>query len=350
MYKTICHDMDIKILTLDDLIEAGCFDVGKVLTICENSFAAYAQGEVILPNKLSTVFDEQTQNRINCLPAGMVNEKIYGMKWVSVFPGNPHQRNIPNLTAVILLSDMETGFPVAFMEGSLISNLRTASVGAIAAKYLARKNSEAIGFIGAGEQAKSHLIMMKEIFPNIKLCKVSSRTKESERLFVEQMKHFCPYVDIVPCNGIYEEAVRGADIVVTAISGQAKILQADWLEKGAFYCHGGGLEADFAVPLKANKIVCDSWEFVKHRTQTISRMYQSGLLSDSKIYGDLHEIVTGLKPGRQTEEEFIYFNSVGMAFTDIALANWMYKKASQVGKGLKICFKHNSMFDSNGFV
>ena len=74
-------------------------------------------------------------------------------------------------------------------------------------------------------------------------------------------------------------------------------------------------------------------------------MYQSGLLSDNKIYADLHEIITGLKPGRQSENEFIYFNSVGMAFTDVALADWMYKKAIEAQKGNNICFKHSSMFD-----
>lgn len=97
--------------------------------------------------------------------------------------------------------------------------------------------------------------------------------------------------------------------------------------------------------MKAEKIVCDCWESVKKRTQTISQMYQKGLLSDEMIYADLHEIITGAKPGRLNDEEFIYFNSVGMAFTDVVLANWMYKKAKAEGKGRRICFKQKSMFD-----
>lgn len=337
--------MNITILTLDDLISAGCFDVGNALKIVEESFKKYARGQIILPNKLSTIFDESTQNRINCLPAGIIDEQIYGIKWVSIFPNNPHQKNISNLTAVILLSDTETGFPVAFMEGSLVSNLRTACVGAIAAKYLARKNSEIIGFIGAGEQAKSHLLTMKKVLPSLKICKVSSRTRKSESIFAEQMKKFCPDIDIIPCDGNYKNAVENADVIITAISGQEKILQADWIKNGSFYCHVAGLEDDFSVPLKANKIVCDNWEFVKHRSQTISIMYRSGLLSDSRIYADLHEIITGLKLGRQNDNEFIYFNSVGMAFADIALANWMYKKASHAKIGSSVNLKNRSMFD-----
>ena len=231
------------------------------------------------------------------------------------------------------------------MELSLVSNLRTASVGAIAAKYLARKNVEVIGFIGAGEQSKTHLLTMKKVLPSLKICKVSSRTRKSEQIFVEQMKKFCPDVDIIPCGGIYKNAVEDADIIVTAISGQEKILQADWIKEGSFYCHVAGLEDDFSVPLKANKIVCDNWEFVKHRSQTISIMYRSGLLSDSKIYADLHEIITGLKPGRQNDNEFIYFNSVGLAFTDIALANWMYKKACRSENVCRLNFKSRSIFD-----
>ena len=347
------HDMNIKILTQENLISAGCFNVGESIKVCEKAFVAYSQGKVIFPEKTSVIFDETEQNRINCLPAGFTDEKIYGMKWVSVFPNNPHKRNIPNLTAVILLSDLNTGFPLVFMEGSLCSNLRTASVGAVAAKYLARKNSEVIGFIGAGEQAKSHFLTMKKIFPGIKICKVASRTLETENKFVAQMSKFYPNVEIIPCHGVYKNAVVDADIIVTAISGQEKILQADWIKRGAFYCHVGGLEDDFAVPKMADKIICDNWEAVKHRTQTISRMYQAGLLSDNSIYADLHEIITGAKQGRQNDSEFIYFNSVGMSFVDIALANWMYQTASarhSYGGGASnmgdtINFKSCSMFD-----
>lgn len=339
------HEMNLRILTQKDLLEAGCFDVKAAVDVCEQAFRKYADGKVLLPEKVAVVFDQATQDRINCLPAAILDEKLYGMKWVSVFPGNPHLHDCPNLTAVILLSELEKGYPVCLMEGSLCSNLRTASAGALGAKYFAREDVEVIGFIGAGEQAKSHFLAMMAVRPSIRVCKVSSRTDKSVNEFITQMKKFHPEVEFVPCGNDYAGAVADADIIVTAISGQEPILKAAWIKKGAYYCHVAGREDEYAVAEMADKIVCDNWEIVKHRTQTISIMYAKGLLRDEDIYADLHEVISGEKRGRESSDEFVYFNSVGMGFADVYLANWMYKKALETGKGCDIEMKHQSMFD-----
>lgn len=341
----IDYSMPIRILSEQDLIDAKCFDMKFALSIVEDAFVKYANDDVIFPDKVSVVFDQETQARINCLPAAIKSEKIYGMKWVSVFPQNPHQKGKANLTAVYILSELESGYPIAFMEGSFCSNIRTAAVGGVAAKYLARQDSKVIGFIGAGEQAKSHLLAMKAACPSINKCYVASRTTASEDNFVKQMICFCPEVEFVTCTNNYRMAVENADIIVTAISGQEKILQAEWVKDNAFYCHVAGLEDDFSVPKKASKIVCDSWEAVKHRTQTISQMYQLGLLKDADIYADLHEIITQKKLARETANEFIYFNSVGMSFVDTLLAYRMYQKCVGCGKGTVMTLKDKSMFD-----
>ncbi len=342
--NTIDYTNTVKILTQKDLIDSGCMDFKSAIEVIEQAFIDYSQGKTLFPDKVSVIFDEQTQDRINCLPAAMLNDKVYGVKWVSVFPQNPHKYNKPNLSAVSILSELETGFPIAFMSTTMCSNIRTACVGAVAAKYLARKDSKTIGFIGAGEQAKSHFLAMKTLFPNLNVCKVSSRTIESERNFIAQMENFFPDMEYVACYSDYKSSIIDSDIIVTAISGQEKILQADWIKQGAFYCHVAGLEDDFNVAYKANKIVCDRWETVKHRTQTISQMYQKGLLKDKDIYADLYEIITGSKKGRESNSEFIYFNSVGLSFLDTALAFWMYKKAEAAGKGIDVILTDKSMF------
>lgn len=339
------YNMPVRIICQRDLINAGCFDFKSAVEIVQKALIKYSQGDVIFPDKVSVVFNPETQDRINCLPAGVISEKVYGMKWVSVFPGNPKENNKPNLSAVYVLSELESGFPIAFMEGSLCSNIRTASVGAVAAKYLAKTDSETIGFIGCGEQAKAHFLAMKEVIPSIKECRVASRTRSSEKKFIEQMKKFHSDVKFVATDGDYRAAVSGADIIVTAISGQEKILRAEWVKEGAFYCHVAGLEDDFSVALKASKIVCDNWNVVKHRTQTISQMYKCGILSDDDIYADLDEIVTGKKNGRENEDEFIYFNSVGLSFIDTELAFWMYNKCLECNTGFDVNLKSESMFD-----
>ena len=336
---------NICILNQEDLISAGCFDVAASISVCENALLEYSKGKIIFPDKVSVVFNEETQDRINCLPAGIITDKVYGMKWVSVFPNNPMERNVPNLSAVILLSEMESGFPVAFMEGTLCSNLRTAAMSAIAAKNLAVKEPKTIGFIGSGEQAKSHFLAMKAVFPSIDTCRISANRADSEELFIKQMEGFHSDVEFIACHEEYKKAVEDADIIVTAISGQEPILKADWIKTGAFYCHVGGYEDEFAVAEKADKIVCDAWNVVKHRTQTISRMYKQGILKDGDIYADLHEIVSGSKTGRSDDNEFIYYNGVGLSYIDIALANWMYKKAVGAGHGKSITMQEKSMFE-----
>lgn len=338
------YKMSIKVLSMENLIKAGCFNMKEAISVVEEAFIKYSKGDIIFPDKISVVFDEDKQNRINCLPAAILSDKVYGMKWISVYPDNPHDKNIPNVSALYLLSELETGYPLALLEGSFCSNLRTAAVGALAARYFAKKDARIIGFIGAGEQAKTHFLSMMQI-ADLKVCKVASRTQKSETVFVNQMKEFYPDVEFIACDGDYREAVADADIIVTAISGQEKILQADWIKEGAFYCHVAGLEDDFSVALRADKIVCDKWETVKHRTQTISQMYKLGILSDDSIYADLDEVIMGLKPGREKDNEFIYFNSVGMSFVDTALAFWMYKKANEKDLGMCIDLKQKSMFD-----
>lgn len=349
-YKSIdknLEELSVTIISQDDLVKAGCFNVPEAIEITEQAFRKRAEGNVIFPDKVSVIFDEKSQNRINCLPAGLPEDNVYGMKWVSIFPENPILYGLQNLSAVILLSELQHGFPKAFMEGTLCSNLRTAATSAIAAKYLANKNCSVIGFIGAGEQAKSHLMTMVSVLPSISTCKVASRSNNSEQKFVAQMSRLYPNIKFVTCNSDYEMAATDSDIIVTAISGQETILQGEWIKPGALYCHVGGLEDAFSVPAKASKIVCDDWNIVKHRTQTISRMYKLGLLTDDSIYANLDEIVTSRKNGRETTDEFIYFNTVGMSFVDVILANHMYKKVLAEGLGAKVVLQNKTMFETN---
>lgn len=327
------NELRLKLLSQRDLFESECFDMKMSVETTEEAIRKYAKGLIQYPDKVSQIFDETSQNRINCLPATLLDEKICGMKWVSVFPGNPINFGCNNVSAVMVLSEIEKGFPIAFMEGTMCSNLRTASVSAVAAKYLAPSKVETIGFIGAGEQAKTHFMAMKTMFPNIKMCRVSADNHDSEKRFKAELSRFYSDVNFEVCGSNYEKAVLNADIIITAISGQDPVLKANWIKKGCLYCHIGGWEDEYEVALMADKIVCDHWESVKHRTQTISRLYKMGKISDENIYADIDKIVSGQFHGREYDDEFIYFNAVGLSYVDVALAYQMYCKATERGKG-----------------
>ena len=328
-----------------DLLAAGCFDLPMAIEVTEEALRSFHAKQVLCPEKIIQIFDDVSQSRINCLPATLLDRSVCGMKWVSVFPDNPKALGLPNVSAVILLSDIRNGSPVALLEGTVCSNLRTAAISAVAAKHLAKKGAEQISLIGAGEQAKAHFAALKAVLPSLKKCHVSSRTEMSCERFVSELAPHFPDVAFKALSNRFHDCVRGGDVIVTATSGQDPILQADWIEPGALYCHVGGWEDGLEVPLQADKIVCDCWESAKARTQTISRLFREGRIVDSDIHGDLHQVVCGQIEGRSNDCEFIYFNVVGLAYVDVLLACSMAERAAGAGFGLELPRKQMSLFD-----
>ena len=340
---------EIKYLTLsqEDLIEAGAFDMKMAIKALKDGLFFFKENRILFPDKIVQIFNEETQERINCLPATLLDEKICGVKWVSVFPPNPRRFGVQNLSAIIVLSEIEKGFPVCVMDGTLCSNMRVAAMGAAAAEVLAREDSESIGFIGAGEQAKMHLLGMKAVRPGLKICKVAAISKAEEEAFIRDLSPLMPDMQFVSCDTVLKDAIEGSDIIVTATSAQAPLLKAEWIKKGAFYSHIGGWEDEYEVVKMADKIVCDDWETVKHRTQTVSRCYKDGVIKDEDIYGNLIDILNGTKKGRENDSEFIYFDAVGLAYVDVSIAHAMYKKAKDANVGQYTALQEKMIFEKD---
>lgn len=319
--------ININLISKRDLIAADCIDYDEIISVIEDAFVQFEQGRIILPDKTTQIFHQEKQDRINCMPSTLLNAGVSGVKWVSVFPENPKRYGVPNVSGLIVLSELEKGQPFAVMDGTLITALRTAAMGAIGAKYLARLDSTSYGSIGAGEQAKMHFKLIKHVLPGISECRVSSRTKESENSFCREMKELFPDVNFFSCNGDTRAATSSADVIVTAVSCQEPLLKADSVKTGAFYCHVGGWEDEYSVPQKADKIVCDNWEALKHRgSPTLARLFELGKIRDEDIYADIAEIICGIKKGRENDSEFIYFNSIGLSFVDVAIAYSFYNR------------------------
>ncbi|MEA3302780.1 MAG: ornithine cyclodeaminase family protein [Pseudomonadota bacterium] len=339
------HQITFTYLSQEDLLEGGCFDIRMAIEVAEKTMIAFEKDRILFPEKIVQIFSHSSQERINCLPATLLDEQVCGVKWVSVFPQNPSRHQVQNLSAIFVLSEIERGFPIAVMDGTLASNMRVAAMGAIAAKHLSRKHSEVIGFIGAGEQAKMHLLSMKVVRPSLKECRVAAKTVVEEQQFIDELSPLFPDMKFVGADTHGRAAMDGADILVTATCVQAPLLKAEWMKEGAFYSHIGGWEDEYAVAQQCDKIVCDDWETVTHRTQTLSRMYSEGLLSGADIHADLHELVSGSKPGRENESERIYFNAVGLAYIDVAIAQAMYHRATSSHIGTELDLQQCMIFE-----
>ncbi len=339
------HQIHCHYFSQEDLLGAGCLDIRLAMEAARQSLLDFKSDEIMFPEKIVQIFNDETQERINCLPATFKRHGVCGVKWVSVFPPNPARHGIQNLSAVIILSEIEHGFPIAFMEGTLCSNMRVGAIGGLAAKHLAREDSETIGFIGAGEQAKMHLLAMKTAMPGLKCCRVAAKLESEEEQFVREMSPILPDLKFVVAKTKRADAVGDADIIVTATSVQAPLLQAADLKPGFFYSHIGGWEDEYAVAQRCSKIVCDDWETVKHRTQTLSRMYKEGLLKDADIHANLVDLVAGEKPGRESQDECIYFNAVGLSYADVGIAHAMYQRAIEAGMGQDLRIQNEMIFE-----
>jgi alanine dehydrogenase len=264
---------------------------------------------------------------------------IAAVKVVNVHPENKEKYGLPTVMATIILMDPKSGFPLAIMGGTTITNMRTGAAGGIAAKYLARRDSRVVGFIGAGAQARTQLMGLLEVFGSFEEVRVWSRSVESRVKFRDEM--MVKYGD--KCRIISvdraEDAVRGADIVVTTTPSRAPIVMGDWVRPGMhFNCIGadvpGKEELDPSI-LKRAKIVVDDWEQASHSGE-INVPLSKGLLSKSDVWAEIGEVVAGKKAGRVSDGEITVFVSTGLAIQDAVTADLTYRRALEKGIGRKV--------------
>lgn len=320
-----------KLLSYTDVLRAWGKDVDAIVNVVEQGFRAHDEGKVIFPDKSSQVFDEKTQSRINCMPSTVIPSGLAGVKWVSVFPQNPSKRGIANVGGVMVLSEIESGQTLAIMAASALTAIRTAAVDALAARYLAPRLVRSVAILGTGQQAAFHARFLARADSGI-IVKIAGRNAQHARSLVEELRSEGIEAFDFGCD--MEGAVRSSQIIVTATSGQEPILKADWVAGGTLYCHVGGWEDEFAVPKKADLIICDDWNALKHRgSPTIARMYQRGLLEDDDVFANLAEVMFGKKMVSNREGKFIYFNAIGLSYIDVVVAGCLFYRAQDLGIG-----------------
>lgn len=322
-------------LQQEDVIAAGGLDMGHIMGEIEDTLKLRRQNGMIFPEKIAMVYDPAIGNRINIMPCTLFSHQVAGTKLVSVFPQNPAKHGLPNVIGLLVLQDVESGAPLAVMDATLISSVRTGGIAGVAAKYLANPDSRSLGILGSGAQARSQLLALAEVLPRLAEVRVYSPTPEHRARFVEEMQPRFGF-PIRACQTA-QEALDSADILVTATSAQAPLLKARWVKPGSFYSHVAGWEDEYAVAQEADKIVVDDWEMTKHRgSQTLARMYRDRCLTDDRIYANLEEIIDQAKPGRVNPEERVYFSSVGLAILDAAIAAVIYHQALSLGIGTEL--------------
>jgi len=311
----------------DALVSAGLLDFEKAVEDVERAFKMLAAGEIVMPPKVAIelFFDGGSpKGHFIAMPAYAKPLGVAGVKWAAGFFRNP-ERGLPHGLDVIVLSDPETGRPLAVMEGALITAVRTGAVAAVGAKYLAPDGAEVAAVVGAGVVGRAVAHALKAALRGLTDLKVYDLKREKAEAVAGEVDG--------RVAGSLEGAVRGSDIVVTATTSHSQFVKLSWLKRDCLCVEVGKNELEDSVILRADKVVVDYWEQVKAREWvSLARLWRQGLLPESKI----EEIAPIIVRGRLGGGGLRVFSPIGMACEDLVVANRLYREAEKRGLGVRL--------------
>jgi ornithine cyclodeaminase/alanine dehydrogenase-like protein (mu-crystallin family) len=308
-------------------VEAAGVTMAEIIEAVEAAFREKGEGRVEIPPK--TGLHSMSDAFINAMPAYIPAKNSIGVKWVSAYPQN-RARGLPYISGLLILNDPETGIPTCVMDCAWITAKRTAAASAVAAKYLARPNSQSLGVLGAGVQGFSHLEAIKTLFP-IRRVVVYDVVPAQAKRYAERAAELWSDLEIAEVSNP-KAAVAGLDIVVTAgpvLKKPHATIKPGWMTPGAF---ATAVDYDSywdpAAMAEVSKFVTDDLRQLEYH-KTVG--YFQNI---PPVYAELGELVTGRKPGRENDSEITMAVNLGLAICDMATAPLVYRKAVEKGLGI----------------
>jgi len=305
--------------------------MGECIEVMAAALTALARGEVHNPLR-HAIRPPGAPGLLGLMPAYRAGAaSYYGLKEVCVFPGNP-ARGLDTHLGAVLLHSGETGELLAIANASAITAIRTAAVSALATRLLARPEARVLAIIGAGVQGRTHL----EAIPLVReVSEIRLYSRGGEK--AEAVAALDARARVV---GSVEEAVRGADIVVTATSSREPVLRREWLAAGAHINAVGSSiaaarELDSAT-MAAAALFVDRRESTVHESGDYLFALREGAIGEDHIRAELGELLLGLAAGRRSDEELTLFKSLGLAVEDLFAVAHLYEKGRQGGGGTEV--------------
>jgi ornithine cyclodeaminase/alanine dehydrogenase-like protein (mu-crystallin family) len=320
------------VLVLNQHEVEGLLDMEGCIEAMEGALAALARGEVDMP--LRYVFSPAgSPTLIGLMPAHRAgDDPLYSLKTVCVFPDNP-KRGLDAHQGTVTLFDGETGVVRALMNASAITAIRTAAVSAVATRLLARERTPKLAILGAGVQARSHLDSMRAVrdFDQIVLY---SPTPGHAAALAEEFG--------AETAATAEEAVRDADVVVTATNATEPVLDRSWLKEGAHVNAVGGRPPQMTEldpeTVAAAALFVDRRESAENEAGDYRRALEEGAIGPDHIRAEIGEVLIGAKPGREDDAQLTIFRSLGLAVEDLAAAEYVVRRAQDTGAGVTVEF------------
>jgi len=317
----------MKILILDSQQIRELLPMRDCIELMADALASLARGEVFQPLR-TIIRPPEARGLLGLMPAYRTGDHgAFGMKAICVFPGNPAIGKDAHQGAVMLFS-RETGEMIALMNASEITAIRTAAVSAVATRLLAREDAHELAIIGAGVQARTHLAALDAV-RSIKHARVACRNIEpAHEIGPEMQPRFSFPLEPVKTN---EEAVRGADLIVTATSSQEPVINKDWISPGAHVnaigTHSPNSREIDSATMAASRIFVDRRESALNEAGDYLLAAKEGLIDADSILAEIGELLIGTKHGRNSVNEITLFKSLGLAIEDVACAEYLYQKA-----------------------
>jgi ornithine cyclodeaminase len=328
----------MKLLILTHTEIAELLPMRACIEVMAEALTALARGEVHQPQRM-IVRPPEASELLALMPVHRAGSSpIFGLKAICVFPDNP-ARGLDAHQGGVLLFDGATGEPLALLNASAITAIRTAAVSGVATRLLARADACELALIGAGVQARTHLAALACV-RELRRARVVSREREHAEQFVAEMQPQCSFP--VEAVASAAAAVRDADLIVTATSAHAPVLQREWIAAGAHINAVGtysaaAREIDGATMAAASLFV-DRREAAMIEAGDYVLARAEGAITDEHIRAELGEVLTGAKQGRTSAQEITLFKSLGLAVEDLAAAEYLYNQARAQGAGTWVEF------------
>jgi len=316
-------------------------DMKDVLGAVENAYRHKGLGKVQMPPK-AYLFYEKFNGDLRTMPSYVEDMDVSAVKIVNVHPDNAKNFGMRTVMAVLVLVNPHTGAPLAFMDATHITDMRTGGASAIASKYLARPNPKILGIIGCGNQARTQMLALITQFGHFDEVRLYDMFPEKSKAMAREFRrHYKEQVGKIKAVQNAKECVIDSDIVVTVTSARAPVVLDEWVKDGThFNCMGadapGKQEMDPKI-LKRARLVIDDWEQASHSGE-INVPLAKGEMTKDDVDVEIGHIVAGLKPGRENDQQITVFCSTGLAIQDCLTAKIAYDAAvvQKIGRSMQI--------------
>jgi ornithine cyclodeaminase/alanine dehydrogenase-like protein (mu-crystallin family) len=311
-------------------------DLGRAIEITEQALRDHSEGRVIWSTAEDLAIKPEQGWQSWVTGCALATQPVAGFRIRSIKaaggsrdPSRPPQ----GPRRILILSDREGGEICAIMDEDWCHAVRTGAAAAVACRLLARKGAATMAMLGAGDTARAAVPVMSKVFP-LQEIRVTSRTPESRQSYAKEVgKQYD--LNVRPVDST-EEALKGADLVVSATTTSAPFVKNGWLGEGVtVYSIGKNQEMESGFYKGADKFVVDSWEHCKNKSD-LQRMLKEKFLSRDDLYAELPEILSGKKRGRQSDRERIFIRAIGLVNQDIAMADHIYRAALEKDIGTRL--------------